>query len=259
MSGYYGSRKRALSGARYGYRPSRRARFGPSVRRQTMRRAGTLGRYPLRRGSGYTRRVGMYGRFGTGRSNNAQIEKKFFDTSIGLPAGGNAVSASNSQGAILVGIAQGTGASQRIGQKIIVKSIQLKLQAVLASGAVDADIMHVYLWQDTQTNGAYPALTDIYANSGPIGTNLRTMEESARFKLLKHFVFQLNSDAGVATAFGGDIRQDECYLKCNIPIVFNSSTGAIGEIKSNNLIMTFGSSNSTATVSGNARVRYTDR
>jgi len=209
---------------------------------------------------GYNRRVGMYGRFGTGRGFGPQVEKKFFDTTLAFAAGSGAWCNSNATGALVVGLAQGTAANQRIGGKIIIKSIQIKLKFVLAPGAQDDDNFHVYLIQDTQANGAYPDANGSYfdAGGGAIGTQLRTLMNANRYRLLKHMVVNLNSEAGVATAFSGDDKQDDCFIKCNIPIWFNSNTGAITEIRSNNILIYYGSTASTATVAGVARVRYTD-
>lgn len=200
-----------------------------------------------------------YGRFGSGRGQGAQIEKKFYDTALTLAGSGGAASSTNGNGQLLVGMAQGTTASTRIGQKIVVKSIQIKLGFTLAAGAVDTDIHHVYLVQDTQCNGTQAAIADVFINSGDMGLEMRTMENGARFKILKHFVVRLNADAGVAAAFGGDYQQEECFIKTNIPVTYNAAAGAIAEIKTNHLFLVYGSSNGTATVAGNARIRYTDR
>jgi len=201
----------------------------------------------------------LYGRFGTGRRPGAQVEKKFYDTTLALPAGGLSASTSQATGQINLTLAQGTGVSARIGQKIIIKSIQIKLTATLAAGAVDTDNVHVWLVQDSQCNGANAASTLVFDNVGPVGSQLRNIENGARFRILKHFVFQLNADAGVAAAFGGDEQQQDCYIKCNIPIVYNSTAGAIAEIRSNNLFMVWGMTAATATVAGRARIRYTDQ
>ena len=72
-------------------------------------------------------------------------------------------------------------------------------------------------------------------------------------------MFRLSADAGVAAAFGGDYLQDECYIKCNIPIQYNSTAGAIAEVRSNNIFMLYGSIAGISTIAGNARIRYTDR
>lgn len=218
-------------------------------------------RYPGRySGAGFTRRVGMYGRFGTGRQQNAQIERKFYDTTLVLGASTGVASTTQATGAINLTLPQNTSANGRIGQKIIVKSIQVKFRATLAAGATDNDHLHIWLIQDTQANGALPAIGDVFdAGGGIIGTQLRNIANGNRFKILNHTEFDLNADAGVAAAFGGDVQQKDYFIKCNIPLTYNSTAGAIGEIRSNNLFMVYGSPNGVATTDGVARIRYTDR
>lgn len=237
----------AIGGGRASYNPARRGYGRGAYRRR------------VNVGPGYTRRVGMYGRFGTGRSNNAQIEKKYYDTTLVLGASAGVASVSQATGALNLTIPNNTQVGGRVGSKIVIKSIQLKLNAVLAAGATDTDILHIYLVQDTQANGALPAIADVFTAGPVIGTQLRNVENSMRFKILKHFVFNLSADAGVAAAFGGDTQQQECYIKCNIPIYYNGTAGAIGEIRSNNLFMIYGSNVAVATSGGAARLRYTDR
>lgn len=217
-------------------------------------------RRPGRRtGPGFTRRVGFYGRFGTGRGNNAQIEKKFYDTALTLGATALLASTTNATGQLNVGLLQNATATGRVGQKITLKSIQIKLACTLAAGAVDTDIAHIWLVQDTQCNGAAATAADVFVAVGAVGNQMRNVENGARFKILKHFVFRMNADAGVAAAFGGDFQQQECFLQCNIPVTYNAATGAITEIKTNNLFFVYGSTAATATTSGVARLRYTDR
>lgn len=231
------------------------------ARRVLAQRRGS--RMPWGRGrptrAGYTRRVGMYGRFGTGRSQNAQIEKKFYDTTITLGVSAGVASTTQATGALNLTLPQNTSANGRIGQKIVVKSIQVNLAYTLPAGAIDTDIHHIFLIQDTQANGALPAITDVFVAGPNLGNQLREMANGARFKMLKHFEVRLNADAGVAAAFGGDLQQEKCFIKCNIPITYNSTAGAIGEIRSNNLFFVYGSIASSTTVTGAARLRYTDR
>jgi len=201
----------------------------------------------------------MYGRFGTGRSQNAQIEKKFWDTALVLGASVGIASVSQVTGALNRGLAQGTNANQRIGQRIVIKSIQVKGTVTLPAGGTDTDLWDCWLIQDSQANGAGAAIADFFQAGGNLRDQLREMANGQRFKVLKHWAIDLNADAGVAAAFGGDIQHFECFLKCNIPIVYNGAAGGIAEIRSNNLLMIYGSSAGVATAAGNARIRFTDR
>jgi len=209
---------------------------------------------------GYTRRVGMYGRFNStfGRTSSG-TEQKFKDTALSFPANGGSVGITAATGMLNLDLAQGLTASTRIGYKVVIKSIQLKLSFHLAAGATGNDIYHFYLVLDTATNGANPALADIFDAPGTIGEEMRNIASGNRFKILKHFQVRLSADAGVAGAFDGDIVQESLYLKCNIPVTYSGTTGVITEIKTNNLCVVAGSVNAIATCTGSARIRYTDK
>jgi len=208
---------------------------------------------------GYTRTAGMYGRFGVGVSQSGQIEKKFYDSALVLAASAGIASVSQATGAICLTLPQGTTASARIGQKIMIKSIQLKMSFFLPAGATASDIYHCYLILDTQTNGAHAGILDVFDAPGVIGEEMRNIANGDRFKILKHFNIRLDASAGVAAAFSGDSQQDDFYLKCNIPVTYNSTAGAIAEIKANSLFMCYGSVQGIANATGTARIRYTDR
>lgn len=228
-------------------------------------RAGTMVRstvgynqrrfYPGRNYRAYS--APSYGRFGTGRGPHAQIEKKFYDTVLSLGATAGLASTTQATGGVNLTMLQNATASGRIGQKIIIKSIQCKLSFGLAAGATDNDLYHFYLIQDTQANGAFPVMADMF-DAGTIGLAMRNIANGNRFKILKHLHVRLNADAGVAAAFGGDAQQHDFFLKCNIPISYNAAAGAIAELRSNNLFVIYGSANGVATASGVCRLRYTD-
>jgi len=207
---------------------------------------------------GYTRRVGYYGRFGTSRRPGAQIEKKVYDSAVTLGTSGGTASVTNATGLVLSGIANGTSPFTRIGQKIIVKSIQVKASFTLPPGATGADTYHLYLVQDSQCNGAAAAITDVFDTPGIIGNEMRNVANGPRFKILKHWQIQLDAQAGIAGAFNGAIAQESLYLKCNIPVVYSSTTGDITEIRSNNLFFCYGSVQAQSTATLNCRIRYTD-
>lgn len=271
MEKYYpASKKSCGAGIFGGARAGGYARVGAGFRRRGAyagARAGAMMRNTAGWGRsripgvipGYTRRVGMYGRFGTGRGPRAQIELKKHDLALTFAAGGATASTSPATGNLNCNINQGlAGSGNRIGNKIIIKSIQLKLDFTLGFGPAPADIYHLYLIQDSQCNGTLPVAADVFIAAGPMGTQLRTIENGARFRILKHFVVKLDSTAPGVGGGDGDYIQEECYIKCNIPIVYSSTTGVIAEVRSNNLFMVYGSSGGTATATGNARIRFTD-
>jgi len=216
------------------------------------------GRYYSRPGyarSGYTRRAGFYGRFGTGRGRRAQIEKKFFDASW-IFAADSTVEPIDS----IVKIPQGATQSTRVGYKCVVKSLQYRGLAQLPAGATSNDDVYMYIIQDTQANGANPISSDIWTTS-TAAVMLRNIQNGDRFKILVKEKIQLNANAGVAAAFDGDQKVFEGFLKVNIPMSYNGATGAVTEMKSNNIMCWVGSVSTDDVMEFNCsyRVRYTDQ
>lgn len=203
---------------------------------------------------GFTRRSGFYGRY-TGSS----AENKFFDTAISFTADITGEVPATGQ---LNLIPQGVTESQRIGRKCTLKSLQIRLNSFFDPAANNLPaILYLYVVLDTQANGAAAAVTDVMTSS-VMGTALLNLANSDRFVILKRYTREFSLGAGVDGAYGAVSHTWNHYMKLNIPIEFSSTTGAIGEIKSNNIFLLAGSDGNTddlITVTGTARVRYSDR
>jgi len=212
------------------------------------------------RNRGYVRVGGFYGRFNGPRARAAgPAEQKFVDTAVVIPAtAALAVPTTAATGQIVV-IPQGDTQSQRIGRKCTIRSVHLKLTFDKAAGAVPEDDAHLYLVQDTQCNGAQAAINTLFVGTGP-GTAQRNLENSSRFKVLKHWHIELESGAGVAAAFSQSIQQIDTFIKCNIVMEYDSSatTGVIATQRSNTLFLVYGSVNGVTAVGGSVRVKFTD-
>lgn len=208
---------------------------------------------PIRFVPGYQRTGGFYGRFaGPG------AELKFFDTaldfmfdtSLEVPATGQ-----------LNLIPQGVTESTRVGRKCVLKSILMKGNMVFvpAAAATAAGIARLWLVLDKQANGAAAAATDVFT-SIDTAVCLRNLSNSERFVILKKWMWTFNSPAGVTTAYNNVRRLFSFYKPCNIPLEFSSTTGAITELKTNNVFLMAGSDNvdDLVTFHGNCRVRFSD-
>jgi len=208
-------------------------------------------------GAGRFRRVGFYGRFGAAAAQSGvKPELKFFDTALSFTFDSTAEVPATGQLAL---IPQGDTESTRDGRKATVKSVQIRGNMEFAPGAAaNADtVCYLYLVQDTQTNGAAAAITDVFT-SNVASTNMLQLNNSGRFRILKKWVFVFNATAGVTTAYANVIKPIEFYKRCNIDMDWNSTTGAITEIRSNNLFLCAGASNSDDLVSftGTCRLRF---
>lgn len=160
-------------------------------------------------------------------------------------------------------VPQGTDEDERIGNKIVIKSIQMRGTMVYSpgAGANACDVSHMYLVLDTQANGAVATVTDVF-NSNILSAAMRNHDNQKRFKILKHFEHTWNATAGVTGAYNQMAQPYTFYTRCNIPINYSGATGAITEIRKNNLFLlagTAGQSDDLIAVLGLCRIAYTDK
>lgn len=215
-------------------------------------RPGLLGIRP-----GVTRTSGFYGRY----NGNGGNEIKFFDTALSFNVDNTGEVPATGQ---LTLIPQGVTQSTRVGRKCTITSIQIRASVVNSPGASTAGATICYIWLvlDTQANGAAAAITDVFTTNDPQSA-LINMANSMRFKIMKRWTFDLNSQSGVTTAYNPVARHIDYYKKCSLPVEYSSTTGAITEIRSNNLFLLAGAvgpgtSDDTVGVNGACRLRYAD-
>lgn len=220
-------------------------------------------KYPRAFVPGRDRTGGLYGRFGP------MGEKKFHDEEYGL------VTVTNEgiiQSDSVLTIPQGTTQSERIGRIIKVTNMSIHGYLMLpgANSLVNSAIqcrMVVYL--DKQANGTTAATTDLYDNLSTLNYSVqafRNLSNSKRFAILSDKTYTFN-----AAAAAGDVTNDEEFAPIRKPFRINKNwpqglpieysvgtTGAIGQIKQNNIgVMAFGGA---GLIKGawNCRVRFTD-
>lgn len=196
----------------------------------------------------------------TGATPPLGDELKFFDTSLAFTFDATGEVPATGQ---LVLIPQGVTESTRVGRKCTIKSLQMKgsLNYVPAAAATAATTVFLYLVLDQQCNGAAAAVTDVLTGNG-LQVAFRNLANGERFRILKKIKVTLAPGAGVTTAYNNSTRHFEFYLKCHYPIEFSSTTGAITEIRSNNLFLLAGSDGNTddlVTMNGACRVRFSDQ
>jgi len=206
----------------------------------------------------YNRTGGYYGRF-----TGPKAELKFFDTALSIPLDATAECGATAATGQIDLIPQGVTESTRVGRKATIKSIQIKgTSRYNGSGGSQSSVQcRVMLIQDTQCNGAQGTWADIY--DGTVAPHaLRNIENSHRFKVLKEWNWNHTPMAGVSTAWNSDVKDFSCYLRCDIPLEFSSTTGALGELRSNHIFLAYGAAgdnhDDTVTITANARVRFSD-
>lgn len=180
-------------------------------------------------------------------------EWKFVDTTI-------STTNLNTSTAVLLlnGLAPGTSASTRVGNKVMMRSIQLNVTARVIAGTGVDQVVRWGVVLDRQANGAAPTYVGIMSTNNVWG--FRNLENRKRFKLLIDKQHLLN-----ATAEPGSGRHYKIYMKFRRPIIVefnNGVAGTIADIISNSLYLygcgTEAVGSTASALYGYCRIRYTD-
>lgn len=214
------------------------------------------------RSRGFLRTGGYYGRFRGRRASNTGPELKFFDTAL---SDASVAADGVVQGSLNL-IPQGVTESTRVGRKCVIKNLnfRLTLYRVLVDSVATAlphEQVRIMLVLDKQANGANPAITDILETDDMNSFN--NLANKSRFRVLYDKVFNMDALAvgsnGTTVDQAARSRTVSCFKKVNLPIEFSSTTGAITEIRSNNLVwVTVTDTGSLTTINGTCRVRFSD-
>lgn len=255
----YQSKKRKYSS---GYMsPAKRARIARAVAAQAR--------------GGYAPTVAArYGNIRTGGFVGQEL--KFFDsarTALALTAPTDAAGGEVDPATVncLFAPTQGTGAQNRDGRRVQMRSIQITGE-VSCAAQTDQTVLDVppkillALVLDKQTNATQLSSEDVFTNpSGAANlaaSPLRDLERSTRFKVLKQWTIQLTAPQvgwdGTNLEQAGVTRSFSWYGRVNIPVEFLGNAGNIADIQDNSVHMV-GYCSTVAlapTVSYNCRIRF---
>lgn len=161
----------------------------------------------------------------------------------------------------LVTITQGQTDHRRIGNKMTVYQFRMRGNVTLNSSSVDIGRTQIrcLLVMDMQANGASAVPSDVMEPQSAATSSylsFANMDNVGRFKILKDKVFTIDV-AGIQ--FGTAMIKMNHKIKEGMDVHFSGSTGAITEIRSNNLFLMFGSSSSSLTVNAITRVYWKDK
>ncbi len=211
---------------------------------------------------GYSRIGGFYGRYNNYSVGHHGGELKFHDVDLDDAT----VSSSGDVTASINLIAQGTSESERNGRKCTLKSILWRYTVVLPevdalATPAPADTIRIIMYLDRQCNGATAADTDVLESADY--QSYRNLANSGRFSILHDKSMTLNYN-GMASDGAGLVSQNEVtrqghfYKKCDIPLEFNSTAGAITEIRSNNIGVILISRGTNISFLSKIRLRFSD-
>ncbi len=158
-------------------------------------------------------------------------------------------------------IAQGTTESTRIGRKCNIRNIHWRytIQKDAESVLGGDDVVRVILYLDKQANGAAAAVLDILETADY--QSFYNLANSNRFRILMDKTWDMNAHAGGGNGTAVDSfafsRSTQFRKNCNIPIEFSSTTGALTEIRSNNIGVLTISERASTNFESNMRLRFT--
>ncbi len=211
----------------------------------------------MRFGRGYLRTGGFYGRYA---SHGGAGELKFHDKDIddaGIAAGGTIVEDA------IGDIPQNVTESGRIGRKCTIRSINWRYNITLplTTNADNAsDTVRVMLYLDKQCNGATAVKTEIVEHDDFQSFN--NLANKSRFRTLHDKTYNLHvggaAPSGAALVFGEDVVSDVYFGKVTIPLEFEGVTGAITELRSNNLGVLLLSEHGLCIFNSKCRLRFSD-
>lgn len=164
------------------------------------------------------------------------------------------------------GIAAGVGASERVGQKVAIRSIEVRAQGWVTATTGVTNMCRCILVQDKQANNtAVTAITDILETNSSMSP--RSLPNRKRFKILWDKFFLLGgvlNGAGTGSSIP-EQKLFKSYIKFRRPIIedFNTSAlGTIAAITSNAIYLVclgnIAAGNTDANLTYYIRFRYTD-
>lgn len=205
-----------------------------------------------------------------GRPSTQEI--KFFDCALTNPAvGGHGLPMYNTPpvggepGVAFVGITeincvpQGAAAYNRIGTKIVVKSIKFDTTFYLLGTAPTNAVVRWMIVYDRQTNGAFPSFSSLLSENISTAPGLYSgvnMANRSRFLVLRQQSVALDPEHRQA-------YHASAYIRTNLETQFTSNTTTIGDITTGGLYFVCFADGNTAgtyviTSQARFRIRYYD-
>lgn len=200
-------------------------------------------------------------------------EKKFVDNNAILLVIPCAAAGAGTQGdsggpsnlILLNGLSQGTDATTRIGRKVLMKSLLVRVTVSMTTlaagtqpaGAIGGQVRFLCIY-DSQSNGAAPIASDILSQVttdtvvSPMNLNNRE-----RFKILFDKYVTIDPQGPQSATL-------KCYKKFNLPIIFNGgNAGTIADIQTGSIyILAAATCQATAAfnceTNGYSRIRFLD-
>ena len=163
---------------------------------------------------------------------------------------------------LLNGLQPGTGATQRIGMKVAIRSIECRIIAQTYPASGLDNFVRWFIVIDRQTNASpISAITDVLTPGSVV--SFRNLANRRRFKIILDKMFSMGNSMDKYK--DSNQRVFKYYLKFKTPILVEYNTGNAGtvyDIAASSLwFMSVGTATTAqtgSTLAGNIRIRYTD-
>jgi len=168
-------------------------------------------------------------------------EAKVHDVEVTLqvsPTGSMTVPAASP----LLVIPSGTDDGERTGRMIRIVQIEVRGYTTIHAQAGDdnlAGMSSLFLVLDKQANGALPAVADVYS-SDAVYQAYENQDNEYRFVQVARFDLEYDPTAGVRTAWNPARKRIRAKIPADLVIDYSGTTGALTEIRSNNLFLVMG-------------------
>lgn len=175
---------------------------------------------------------------------------------------------------LLNGTALGSDFTARIGRKIVMKSMYLRLNFFLQPSLTamtgikyaPTQFVRVIIFVDLQTNATGPTMADLLVNPTDVTTPLN-LNNRERFNILKDKMLTFDAYYYNGTGDTGFLNRTahaiKVFKKLNQEVIYNSSsTGTIGDITTGSLHLallgTHATANELTNCIGTTRIRFID-
>lgn len=162
-------------------------------------------------------------------------------------------------------IPQGVTEKTRVGRQAFIHSLHIQGRLMLDTSSTatnSGDCGRIIVYVDHQCNGSAAAVTDIL--QGAAYKQFRNLSNKQRFTILSDQKIDMPPPGfgsnGTDSITGRSVQwySFHKYFKKPLPVQFDSTTGAITEIATNNIGVICISSNANLEFALNSRVRFTD-
>ncbi len=163
-------------------------------------------------------------------------------------------------------IAQGTTESERIGRKCTLKSVEWRYQMLLqeqdaVTTPASGDTLRTIIFVDKQANGATAVVLDLLESAS--WQSFYNLSNQNRFvilfdKLHTNNYAGLASDNVTVVSQALNVKNYSWKKRCNIPLEFSNTTGALTEIRSNNIGVLVISATQSMKLDSKFRLRFDD-